>query len=75
MIEEYVEQSSYLTEMLLPAYETDRGKRIYSNTFDLMQKKFPQYIRELKGISDGSQVPFHKVCLVRFKNNRFSIEF
>lgn len=61
MIEEYVEQSVYLKEELLPAYDTNRGQRIYQNTVELMQSKFPQYVRELQGISDGSQVPFHKV--------------
>lgn len=61
MIEEYVQQSSYLKDELLPAYNTSRGKHIYQDTLNLMLKKFPHYVRELQGIADGSQVPFHQV--------------
>lgn len=62
MIQEYVELAGYLKEDLVTAYNTPRGQQIYQETLDLMQNKFPHYVRELQGISDGSQVPFHLVC-------------
>ena len=61
MIDEFVQESSYLNQELLPAYQTTRGLKIYSDTLDMLRTKFPFYIRELEGIADGSVVPFHKV--------------
>ncbi len=61
MIEDYVQLSSYLSNQLLPAYNTRRGQLIYRDTLNLMKTKFPHYVRELQGIADGSQVPFHQV--------------
>lgn len=55
-------ESKFLNDELLPAYETEGGKKIYDGTLELMKNKFPHYVRELQGIADGSKVPFHKVC-------------
>lgn len=64
MIEELVQDSKFLNEELLPAYNTKDGKKIYEDTVALMKQKFPHYVNELQGISDGSKVPFYQV----FKN-------
>ena len=61
MIEEFIAQSFYLKDELIPAYNSAAGKKVYDNTLALMSKKFPHYIRELKGIAEGAQVPFHLV--------------
>lgn len=61
MIEELVQESKFLNDELLPAYHTKAGQKIYDDTVDLMKKKFPHYVNELQGISDGSKVPFYKV--------------
>ena len=61
MIEEFVAQSDYLKDDLIPAYNSARGKKIFDDTLALMRQKFPHYIRELEGIAEGSQVPFHLV--------------
>ena len=61
MIEEFIAQSVFLKEELIPAYNSAAGKNVYENTLALMSTKFPHYIRELKGIAEGAQVPFHLV--------------
>lgn len=61
MIEELVQESNFLNDELLPAYNTKAGRKIYDDTVALMKDKFPHYVKELQGISDGSQVPFYKV--------------
>lgn len=63
MIEELVQESKFLNDELLPAYNTTAGQKIYQDTVNLMKKKFPHYVKELEGISDGSKVPFYKVFL------------
>ena len=61
MIEEYIENATYLKTELLPAYNTEKGQGIYQRTLKLVTSKFPHYVKELQGIADGSQVPFHEV--------------
>lgn len=61
MIEEYVNKCSFLIDSLLPAYDTDRGRSVYQDSLELIKKKFPYYVKEIEGMSDGSQVPFHLV--------------
>lgn len=62
-IEELVRDSKFLNDELLPAYNTVAGLKIYDDTLARMKTKFPHYVKELQGISDGSQVPFYKVQL------------
>lgn len=64
MIEELVQESKFLNDELLPAYNTEAGQKIYNDTLALMKQKFPYYVNELQGISDGSQVPFFKLMLL-----------
>jgi len=69
MIEEYVKRSPFLNGALLPAYNTIRGRAIYDYSLNLITTKFPLHVRELEGTSDGSQVPFHLVCVIQNLNN------
>lgn len=64
MIQEFVLQSTYLNEDLVPAYNSQRGQEIYKETMDIVNQKFPNYVRELQGIADGSEVPFFKLMLL-----------
>ncbi len=58
MIKEYLNKCSFLIESLLPAYDTDRGRSVNQDSLELIKKKFPYYVKEIEGMSDGSQVPF-----------------
>lgn len=47
------------------------AENIYKETLDSVTQSFPQYVRELQGIADGSQVEFYKVRQSNF-NTRFN---
>lgn len=53
--------SSQLNNCFLPIYNTDEGRQVYEDTLSAVNERFPQYVREIEGIADGSQVEFHKV--------------
>lgn len=53
----------FFNNVMMKNYATDRGQRIYDHTLRLCQSKFPLYVEELRGIADGSGVPFHKIFL------------
>lgn len=57
MIQEYFETSP-TTEEFMKIYETDGGRKAYEDTLAVVNKHFPQYVRELEGIADGSKVSF-----------------
>lgn len=61
MIQNFIEHEKILNEVWLPAFQTDDGKLRYKDTLICARQKYPQYVRELEGISDGSQVPFYKL--------------
>jgi hypothetical protein len=56
-----VSSSSALHDCYLPIYKTPEGLKIYTETLEVVSASFPQYLRELQGIADGSGVEFHKV--------------
>ncbi|CAG9821882.1 unnamed protein product [Phaedon cochleariae] len=68
IIRSFVNRSKSLNEDFLPAYETVEGRRAYEDTLDNLKKNFPQYVRELEGTADGSNVPFHKLFLLHMDN-------
>lgn len=45
----------------MKVYETEGGRKAYEETLAVVEKQFPQYVRELKGIADGSKMPFNLV--------------
>lgn len=45
-------------------YKTDNGRKVYDTTLANMKKKFPYYVKEIQGVADGANVPFHQVCQV-----------
>jgi len=68
IISNFLEISTSLNEEYLPAYETKIGRKAYEDTLESVKKNFPQYVRELEGIADGAQVPFHKLFLLHMDN-------
>jgi len=56
-------QSPDLVHRYLPFYQTDRGKQVYQAFLNTHFDTFPDYIDELKGISDGSGVPFDLIFI------------
>ncbi|XP_074030172.1 C45 family peptidase tan [Leptinotarsa decemlineata] len=64
IIQSFVTSCKALNEEFLPAYSTPEGRRAYEDTLNSLKKNFPQYVRELEGTADGSNVPFHKLFLL-----------
>eukprot|EP01121_Diplochlamys_sp_Union-15-3_P020271 TRINITY_DN786_c0_g1_i2.p1 TRINITY_DN786_c0_g1~~TRINITY_DN786_c0_g1_i2.p1 ORF type:complete len:375 (-),score=48.63 TRINITY_DN786_c0_g1_i2:86-1210(-) len=51
-------------EDLLVWIQTGEGRDIYSGVFAASNARYPQYINELKGVSDGSGIAFDKILLL-----------
>lgn len=64
LIQNFLAINSYLNKNLLPIYETVAGRKAYEDTIAVVNKSFPQYVRELEGIADGAKVPFHKLFVM-----------
>ncbi|KAG8227769.1 hypothetical protein J437_LFUL005776 [Ladona fulva] len=61
LIQSFLSISVPLNQVYLPLYETEDGIQAYEKTLTTCKENFPQYVRELQGIAEGAQVPFHKV--------------
>ncbi len=48
---------------LLPYYHTTEGRELYEEFLEITKELYPQYVREMEGIADGSGRPFHEVGL------------
>lgn len=64
IIQEFLNTFSYLNDILLPIYESKIGRQEYEETLLTTQNVFPQYVEELRGLSDGAFVPFYKLFLL-----------
>jgi len=61
MIQDLVETWDYFNNTLWKIYKTDEGKEVYGNCLQHCMNKYPQYVEEIKGMAEGSKVPFEKV--------------
>lgn len=48
-------------QLLLIKFCIILSERVYKETLDTVTQSFPQYVQELQGVADGSQVEFYKV--------------
>ncbi|KAK7578103.1 hypothetical protein V9T40_010308 [Parthenolecanium corni] len=64
LIQEFVKNCGYLNDEFVPLCSTPEGKKLYEDTLKCVRQNFPQYIRELEGLADGSEVPFNKLFLL-----------
>ncbi|XP_039763474.1 uncharacterized protein LOC120636190 isoform X1 [Pararge aegeria] len=46
-------------------YKTDTGRDAYDKTLANMKHRFPYYIKEMQGVADGANVPFHLLFLLQ----------
>lgn len=61
LIEDNLSKSDYLKNSLLPVYKTEEGKTLYKKNLELCKRNFPEYVQEIQGMAQGSNVPFHEV--------------
>ena len=53
--------NTFFNNKMLPYNRTTEGSALYSGYFDTAIRVYPQYMAELRGIADGSQIPFSEV--------------
>ncbi|XP_075990771.1 C45 family peptidase tan isoform X2 [Anticarsia gemmatalis] len=46
-------------------YKTDAGRNAYDKTLANMKKRYPYYVKEIQGVADGANVPFHQLFLLQ----------
>ena len=51
----------HLNAVLVEKYQSAKVRHVYEDILDRMTQAFPQYVDELRGMSDGAKVPFFKV--------------
>lgn len=56
-----------LQDVFLPFHRTDEGQRKYQELIGLHGSRFSQYFSELKGISEGAEVPLEELFLVNLR--------
>ncbi|XP_011495510.1 PREDICTED: uncharacterized protein LOC105360318 [Ceratosolen solmsi marchali] len=64
MIQDFVHRYRPLNEVYLSVYNTEPGRKVYEETLECVKKQYPQYVREMEGTADGSEVPFYKLFLM-----------
>jgi len=64
MIKEFVSVYKPLQEEYLKLYAQPEGRQIYEESLNATKKYFPQYVIEMKGLADGSGVPFYEVPIL-----------
>ncbi|OXA46807.1 uncharacterized protein LOC110855867 [Folsomia candida] len=67
LIEDNLSKSDYFLQSLLPEYETVTGKELYQRNLDLCENKFPEYVKEIKGMAEGANIPFYKLFLLNLE--------
>ena len=60
-IETYLAKNKHLNNVLIEKYHSDKVRRAYEKVLKNLEKCYPQYVDELKGIAAGAKVPFFKV--------------
>ena len=56
-------RNTHLNKVLLEKYTSSKVRKIYENVLRNVEKTYPQYIDELRGIAAGSKISFFKVVL------------
>ncbi|XP_065219745.1 beta-alanyl-dopamine/carcinine hydrolase [Planococcus citri] len=64
IIQDYVQHNSQLNNEYIPLHETEKGKKVYEDILKCCNLNYPQYVREIQGTADGSDVPFYKLLLL-----------
>jgi len=59
--------SRQMQQSLLPFYNSDNGQAVYQTFVNSHTKRFPDYVKEMQGIADGSGVPFHVLFLMSLR--------
>jgi len=64
LIKSFLGSFSYFQKELLPAYATDLGRANFDASLATAKERYPQYVREVEGMAEGSGVPLHHLLLL-----------
>ncbi|XP_063986303.1 beta-alanyl-dopamine/carcinine hydrolase isoform X1 [Diachasmimorpha longicaudata] len=64
MINDFVDRYGPMNESYIDLYNTKEGRKVYEETLSSVKTQFPEYVREIEGTADGSNVPFYKLFLM-----------
>lgn len=67
-IHESLDNYDPLVENFLPKYKTDEGKNLYEQYLKFNNNRFPNFVDELKGISEGSNRPFQEIFMCNIRS-------
>ncbi|GAU94726.1 hypothetical protein RvY_06449 [Ramazzottius varieornatus] len=57
-----------LHQLFLPFLKTDKGQHVYDGYSNVVRDHLPQYFEEIRGISEGSGVPFDQVFAMHIRS-------
>uniref|UniRef100_T1J874 Peptidase C45 hydrolase domain-containing protein n=1 Tax=Strigamia maritima TaxID=126957 RepID=T1J874_STRMM len=66
-IQEYYKSFEDLHERFVPFYYTAKGKKICDDYLHVVKSSFPQYVKEMQGLSDGAEISFELVFLMHLR--------
>ncbi|KAK3605406.1 hypothetical protein CHS0354_036316 [Potamilus streckersoni] len=66
--------SSLIPSRLLPFYNTHKGREIFAEYLKASESSFPQYVTELRGMSDGSGMPFEQLFLMNLAKETYFLD-
>ncbi|OQV12691.1 hypothetical protein BV898_13012 [Hypsibius exemplaris] len=55
-------------QKFLPFIKTEKGGRIFEGYLGVVRQELPQYLEEIRGLSDGSGVPFEQIFLMHIRS-------
>lgn len=73
-IKSFCTLSPALKVVVLSVYETKTGRDMYEEYLDVTREHFPEYVEEIRGMSDGSGVSFEHLFLLHIRNELITCE-
>ncbi|KAL3855358.1 hypothetical protein ACJMK2_014573 [Sinanodonta woodiana] len=72
-IKRFFNSNPIMQNLMLPFYHTRKGREIYHEYLKAAEDNFPQYIAEIRGMSEASAMPFEHLFLMNLTPEEYSI--
>ncbi|KAK3605407.1 hypothetical protein CHS0354_036317 [Potamilus streckersoni] len=66
--------SSLIPTRIIPFYNTHKGREIFDEYLKVSESSFPQYVTELRGMSDGSGMSFEHLFLLHISKEAYFVD-
>ncbi|KAK3580206.1 hypothetical protein CHS0354_017991 [Potamilus streckersoni] len=74
-IQNYFNCSSFIQSCVVPFYNSKNGRDIFDEYKIAAEKCFPQYVREIHGMADGSGLQYEQIFLLNIAKEIFNIHY